>query len=175
MADQWYYWHDAAILGPFTGKELFDLAASGNILTTDTVWKDGVEAGVQASQVNHLFVPVLLALPRDPVTNTTETQSDGTSKTAAAIPVASEPKADAPRWDVGSQKRGGKSRAVAGKGAVLVGQDGVNVKFLMKCTTCGYQASTWKTMPITRGTTKVVFYCQKCRKQRHAEFTGYVG
>ena len=55
MADQWYYWHDTEVLGPFTGNQLADLAAVGTILWTDLVWKEGVERGVPAGDVRNLF------------------------------------------------------------------------------------------------------------------------
>jgi hypothetical protein len=157
VADQWYYWHELDILGPFSGKQLAALAAAGNIVPTDTVWKDGVEGGVQASRVQHLFVTPSVA-------------PDGEAK-SEAMPVAVEP---APKWDAVRQPTSGRARAVAGVGAVIVGQDGKTVKFRKKCTTCGYEDSSWKTIPITRGTTRVTFYCQKCRKQKQVEVHGHV-
>jgi hypothetical protein len=181
MIDQWYYWHDAEVLGPFSGKQLFDLAAAGQIIPTDTVWKDGVEAGVQASRVQHLFstvpgseLPVPTVVQATPGALTAATvPADSAGKPAeVAPPVAPEP---IQRWDGVNNSKGGKARAVAGAGAVIVGQDGKNVKFLMKCTTCSFQSSTWKTIPITRGTTKVAFYCNKCRKQKQAEVNGFIG
>jgi hypothetical protein len=177
MADQWYYWHDAAVLGPFSGKQLFDLATAGEIIPTDTVWKNGVEAGVQASRVNHLFT----AVPGSELPVTATAQVEPGVETAAKAAADSEAKPapvkpePAPRWDAVNNSQGGKARAVAGKGAVLVGQDGKTVKFRMKCTTCGYEDSSWKTIPITRGTTRAVFFCTKCRKQRHAEINGFIG
>jgi GYF domain 2 len=69
-----------------------------------------------------------------------------------------------------TQRRG---RAVAGKGVVLVGQDGATVKFRMKCTTCGREDSSWKTIPIPFGTTRTGFFCTKCRKRRDGEVHGY--
>jgi hypothetical protein len=66
-----------------------------------------------------------------------------------------------------------RGRAVAGKGATIVGQDGVNVKFRMKCTTCGKEDSSWKSIPIPRGVTRTGFYCAKCRKRRDVEIYGY--
>ena len=66
-----------------------------------------------------------------------------------------------------------RGRAVAGKGVVLVGQDGATVKFRMKCTTCGREDSSWKTIPIPHGTARTGFYCTKCRKRRDGEVHGY--
>jgi GYF domain 2 len=67
-----------------------------------------------------------------------------------------------------------KGRAVAGAGAVLCGQDGVNVKFKKKCIVCSYEDSTWNTMKITNGTMKSTYFCPKCRKIRAVEMRGSV-
>ena len=65
MADQWYYWQDAEVLGPFSGRRLVNMAAEGMILPTDIVWREGTEQGVAASQVKHLFpaAPAASSLP----------------------------------------------------------------------------------------------------------------
>jgi hypothetical protein len=175
MADQWYYWHDAEVLGPFSGKQLFALATSGDIVSTDTVWKDGVESGVQASRVEHLFpiAPASLLVGGDlpnsmAVAAAVVPEAVAADAKVAVAEVKSEP---APRWDVVNRAKAGKSRAVAGKGAIIMAQDGTNVKFKKKCTTCGWEDSSWKSMPITRGTLRVNFYCEKCRRQRQVELT----
>ena len=46
---------DGCRLGPFSGRELRDLAVCGLLLPTDTVWKAGIEKGVAAALVKHLF------------------------------------------------------------------------------------------------------------------------
>jgi hypothetical protein len=58
VANQWYYARDAYRLGPFSGRELLDLAICGLVGRTDTVWKAGVEKGVLAEKVKNLFPPV---------------------------------------------------------------------------------------------------------------------
>ena len=65
------------------------------------------------------------------------------------------------------------ARAVAGKGAMIIGQDGKTVKFRMKCTTCGKEDSSWKSIAIPHGVARAGFYCAKCRKRRDAEIYGY--
>src|SRR5216684_6371639 len=55
MTTQWYYVHDAKRLGPFTARQLAELAAAGKILPTDTVWKEGMEKGVPAEKVKNLL------------------------------------------------------------------------------------------------------------------------
>jgi len=165
MANKWYYWHDAAILGPFTPERLADLALAERILPTDTVWKDDIEAGIPASQVKHLF-PASVATPAETVSR-------------PAIEVASAPaeiaeRANSSTWDSATSALTTTRRAVAGKGAVIVGQDGTTVKYLKKCTTCGREDSSYKSLPITRGMTRVSYFCPKCRKTCAVEIHGHV-
>ena len=143
MADQWFYGRGSDITGPVSGPELSGLAAGGTLLPTDTVWRDGVEDGVPAGQVPDLFP-------------------------AAATPVAPTPAAPA-----GYRTMTTNARAVAGKGAMIIGQDGKTVKFRMKCTTCGKEDSSWKSIAIPHGVARAGFYCAKCRKRRDAEIYGY--
>jgi hypothetical protein len=49
-------------------------------------------------------------------------------------------------------------RATAGPGAVIVVQDGVNVKYRKKCTTCGNADASWNTMPIRNGLMRAAFF-----------------
>jgi hypothetical protein len=183
VADRWYYWHETEVQGPFSANQLAGLAAAGEILPTDTVWKDGVERGVQASRVEHLFpaAPPPTPEPAAPLvsesTPAPALQAASGEGTVAEPPAAGESAAPveaapAPRWDARAAPVG-RARAVAGKGAIIVGQDGTTVKFRKKCTTCGHEDSSWKTIPITRGTTRVTFFCPKCRKQRQAEINGH--
>ncbi len=58
MADLWYYAKDGCKVGPFSGRELKELATCGVILPTDTVWKEGVATGVLARKVRNLFPSV---------------------------------------------------------------------------------------------------------------------
>jgi hypothetical protein len=180
VTEQWYYWHEYEILGPFSGKQLVDLASAGNILPDDIVWKDGVECGVPARQVNHLFTapspPTLAPESTANGTNpTTGTAEGGKPAEGASVPSASP--VDEPvksSWDRGRATSGGKARAVAGTGTIIVGQDGVTVKFRMKCTVCGFEDSSWKSKTITRGTTRLPFYCPKCRKRCNVEIHGHI-
>jgi hypothetical protein len=67
-----------------------------------------------------------------------------------------------------------RARAIAGKGALIVGQDGTNVRFRKLCTTCGHQDSCWNTMRIITGMTRVTFFCPKCRRSRSSEIQGSI-
>lgn len=55
MATRWYFARDGAKLGPFSVAQLKELAASRQLRPQDTVWKEGVERGVPAARVEHLF------------------------------------------------------------------------------------------------------------------------
>ncbi len=57
MAGQWYFASDRERVGPFSAAELKQLAALGTLRPTDTVWKEGVDKGVVAEKVKHLFSP----------------------------------------------------------------------------------------------------------------------
>jgi hypothetical protein len=165
MTSQWYYGRESDISGPVTDRQLFDLAARGEIVPTDTVWRDAIEAGVRAGDVKNLFpvtespvpvahVPVSIALNEVPEV----------AKAAVAAPT---PPVPAP-----SPAKSG--RATAGKGAVILNQDGKTVKFRGKCTTCGREEACYKSIPIPRGTTRAGFFCAKCRKRRDVEIHGVV-
>jgi len=65
------------------------------------------------------------------------------------------------------------ARATAGKGVIIVGQDGKTVKFRVKCTVCGLEDASWKTIPIPRGVARASFFCRKCRKTREGEVNGF--
>jgi hypothetical protein len=186
VAEQWYYWREVEVLGPFSGRQLVDLAAAGGILPDDIVWKEGVERGVPASQVQHLFPPVPAAL----ATTATASSAGGTtpavagaaepavgsdSKGATASETATADSAKAKSgWGDVRNAPAGKARAVAGKGTAIVGQDGKTAKYRMKCTVCNYEDSSWKSWTITRGTARMPFYCPKCRKKVTVEIHGHV-
>lgn len=182
MADEWYYWHDSEVLGPFSGRLLAGLAAAGEVLPTDIVWKDGVERGVPAATVRHLFRPApvdsapltgaVVVPPGSGVANDREGPAIGPEPVVSPAEAGEKTQP----WYCGPAATGStrKARAVAGKGAIIVGQDGSTVKFRKKCTECGYEDSSWRAIPITRGTTRVTFYCPKCRRSRAVEIHGHV-
>lgn len=179
MADEWYYWHDAEVLGPFSGRNLVSLAEAGAILPTDIVWREGTEQGVAANRVKHLFA----AAPADSPASSSPSDP---SHSAEANDRADAPAADQPAdmsdvvrdmpssWFSGAATSQTTRRATAGRGTSIVGQDGTTVKFRMKCTTCGHDDSSYRSLAITRGTTRVTFHCRKCRKNCQVEIHGHV-
>ena len=135
----WYYAHGDNKLGPFSGDRLKELAAAGEILPTDIIWREGTAMGVAANLVKNLFAPpapgiVLVAEPPIPKAKPTE-----------------------------RPKRGSAS---ALKGAEITGQDGVDARFRMICTTCGTKDASCRTVKISNKTTKANYFCPKCRKRR---------
>jgi hypothetical protein len=173
MADEWYYWHDANVMGPFSGEQLAGLAAAGAIVPTDTVWKDGVERGVPASAVKYLFPPTPAApAPTGDAPGAVPAPANDAGTSTAAAP--DEPAPTPSSWYSGAAKTGSTKRATAGKGAIIVGQDGSTVKFRKKCTACGFEDSSWRSIAITRGTTRVTFFCPKCRRSCGVEIIGHV-
>jgi hypothetical protein len=179
MASQWYFGRGADISGPVSDGELFALAAAGQVLPSDTVWREGFESGVAAAKVKYLFSdpvptelpspatvrgPVALPSPEPalqnpelPATPATDEPAAAESATAAAV---------VPRPAARS------ARAIAGKGTVIIGQDGKTVKFRMKCTICGKEDSSWKSIAIPRGMARSSFFCPKCRKRQDCELQG---
>jgi GYF domain 2 len=203
MADRWYYAHDEIRLGPFTGRQLRDLADAGQILQTDTIWKDDITRGVSAYKVKYLFVaadyealpksaivpPVVLVSPAAQLADT-PSLANLTSVILSEPPLVA-PETRPPVIPENSQlvseenipvpvsrpipppPHVRKRRAAAGRGATIVSQDGTTVKYRKKCTVCGHEDSSWGTMPIPNGMSRTGFYCPKCRKRREVEIQGF--
>ena len=185
MADSWYYARDDERNGPFSSRQLRDLADAGSILATDTIWKTGVEQGVLATKVKHLFpladvrpaevvsippVESTRAIPPAPV----ESIPSDPLMSSLIVPEqspATEPAPIPPRPPV-HEPPARQRTASAGKGTIIMGQDGTQVKFKKQCTTCNTVDSSWTTMKITAGTMKSGFFCPKCRKRREVEIRG---
>lgn len=55
MSEKWFFAHGGDRIGPYTAQEMRVRALSGEIQPTDTVWKEGIEKGVLATKVKHLF------------------------------------------------------------------------------------------------------------------------
>src|SRR5581483_6718131 len=55
MADEWFYARDGQQFGPVNAVQLKQLAAGGQLASTDLVWKPGMAQWVQASQVKGLL------------------------------------------------------------------------------------------------------------------------
>ena len=197
MADQWYYANDQQKLGPFSSGQLKELAATGQLVPTHTVWKEGVEKGVLAAKVKNLFA-VTQEGPR-PGAIAQAPSSSLPAPAHEALPSANQSQAppsssllenqgpalqantgedqrlqtkNAPRPNQPSAKR--LFRVVGSSGAVVIGHDGTSVRYRKKCPKCGYEDSSLKTMEIRSGVNRDRFFCQKCRKLQHVEIHGAV-
>jgi hypothetical protein len=58
MADEWYYTRQGQQQGPVAAAQLKQLAAAGQLLPTDLVWKEGLANWVAASSARGLFPPM---------------------------------------------------------------------------------------------------------------------
>jgi hypothetical protein len=179
MADLWYYAHDQHKIGPWSARQLKELAAASRILPSDTIWKDGMERGVSANRVKNLFPPTPPPSPPAPAAlhNSDEAAPAETPRPepAAEVRPKIEPKvppAATPPVPVPKPVR--KGRAVAVKGAVITYQDGVHVKYRKKCAVCGFEDHLWNSMPILGGMTTSTFFCPKCRKVREVQIQGFL-
>jgi hypothetical protein len=188
MPDQWYYKHDAEKLGPFSSAQLLELATAGKIQPTDTVFKAGIDTGVPAAKVKRLF-------PATQADTAPVAKVDTPPPPPAPVPVAPPPPEEAPAAAPHSPLRGRseplskdpapptsstgmpkvqtrKGRATAGQGAIIVSQDGTTVQYIKKCIKCGHADASKSRMPIKHGTTRIGYYCPKCRKLRPVEIQG---
>lgn len=189
MVELWYYASDESKIGPCSGRELKDLAASGRILPTDTIWKEGIAKGVLATKVKNLFPPI----QADVAPVNTRFQSAPSSSLSPGCTPASEKLPPIAALDLSPSsteqppnekvsetlsppasqpKKVRKARVVGIKGAVIVGQDGTNVKYRKKCAVCHYEDNCWNTMRITKGLSRVGFFCPNCRTRREVQIQG---
>ena len=68
-----------------------------------------------------------------------------------------------------------KRRVLGVKGGVISSQDGEVVKYRKQCLKCKYADTSLTTMRIRSGTTRVNFFCPKCKKSQQCEIQGVVG
>jgi hypothetical protein len=184
MADQWYYsWGEGVKEGPFTAVELRALADSGKIQPSDTVWKDGMEQGVPAGRVRNLF-PESEANPGETPSELESVQEENVSSpeeapkqpdsgtlTEGSGPAVPEQEAAKPQPPPEGPKKK-KGRATVVRGAHITAQDGSRVQFRKKCITCGYEDTSKASIPLRMGTTRMSFFCRKCRKLKPVEIFG---
>jgi hypothetical protein len=182
MSDQWYYGYGKFRNGPVTSAELRALAESGRIQPGDTIWKEGIAEGLRASQVKNLFPPDFAELlpeiiqPAEQGRSSPEMLSLGSQpelkpvSTVEPTPAVEPPKAEKPPVKPPAPVR--KGRAIGARGAILLGQDGVSVRYRKKCIKCGFEDPATNRMPIKNGTTRTSFFCRQCRKLQPVEIQG---
>jgi hypothetical protein len=174
----WYYSRGAQRIGPFSTTQLKQLADSGEILRTDTIWKDRREKGVVAGLLKNLYsvVPALVAVVPAVVTAAPASATraplvdpDDVQAVAPAPPpkqVAVSKRADA------APSR--KCRAIAVKGAEIVSQDGAQARYRRMCKECGHKDSSCRTIAIANRPAHSFFFCPKCRKRRDVIIHGHM-
>jgi len=201
MSTKWYFASAKQTFGPFSAAQLQEFAVSGRLQRQDTVWKEGMETGVLATKVKHLFavasvsaapaVGSAAAVPDPAIRNEPESPpivpaapitptDEGPEKTPEAPKgdrhTLSEEAADRRAESSGGlrpQPEVAKKRRVIGvKGGVLSSQDGEVVKYRKVCLKCKYADTSMTTMRIRSGTTRVNFFCPKCRKSQQCEIQG---
>lgn len=183
MASEWFYSHNGEMFGPCSEQNLRDMAASGGLIATDTIWKENIACAVTASRIKSLFPGTqggtatrsasaasddtellelaanspLLEAEAEPDAEAVEvaTEMDAAARPADKTAAAKEP--DQP-------KPVKKGRATAVRGVVIVGQDGEMVRFKKKCEKCGQLAGSANKMPIKSGVIRTNYFCPKCRK-----------
>jgi hypothetical protein len=181
MADEWYYGRENEIHGPFTTVQLKELAAAGIIQLTDTIWKNDIPTGVAAAKVKQLFsedqIRARAASVSAPVVVEAEPEPEPAVSETLQAPEADEPAPDTVSTDEDAKEDSAEieakrtlsyserpKRVVQTSGAIILSQDGKDVRFRKKCIKCGQEDRSRTTMPIRPGTTRVGFYCPKCRK-----------
>jgi hypothetical protein len=63
MAEMWYFAREGEKFGPFSATQLKEFVAAEQLRRQDTVWKEGIEQGVLAVKVRHLFPPIQAKAP----------------------------------------------------------------------------------------------------------------
>ena len=176
MSDQFFVDRDGKRFGPFSALKLKELASSGQIYLTDSVWKQGMERPILASRVKNLFPapppplpPADIPPPIPPVVEETQPVPAAEPQTVQPIPV---PPATPARSLHPEPAR--KRRATAQKGAVLISQDGATVYYRKKCVQCGHEDTSRSCMPIIPGLNRSHFFCPRCRKSREVVIQGLV-
>src|ERR1700731_1207150 len=67
MADVWYYAQNGQQAGPGSASQLQQLARSGQIQSSDLVWKEGLPQWIQAKAIKGLFPAQAEPIPVAPV------------------------------------------------------------------------------------------------------------
>jgi hypothetical protein len=169
-------------------------ADAGEILPSDSVWKEGTVQQVPASRIRNLFTataqpPMLVEAEPLPA------EAIGVTAVPAAMPAAAtEALADdvTPGADPPGQARAAAApspaapakpaaevirpkRVTSIRGGILCSQDGVSVRYRKKCVKCGHEDAARCSAAIRNGSMRIPFYCPKCRKARCVEMTAIVG
>jgi hypothetical protein len=201
MADRWFFGRGDSRFGPFSASELRAFMVDGQLQPTDTVWKEGTEAGMLASRVKNLFPPsamapaAVLTTPPAPAPThehnganklTGEGKPTGDSESllspsaegpapavASPTPAAAEPAAHAaPETHSRRLPNKEKAHVQSVQGGILLSEDGKYLQYRKKCRKCGFEDAARSSLPIKNGVVRQIFYCPKCRKPSDVEIRG---
>jgi hypothetical protein len=180
MAEQYYFSQGNEEFGPYSAAQMRQLAAAGRIKPADLVWQSGTDRRVPAAKVGNLFFDRPTAAPpaaeeppaEAPAELPTEAPSEPAPEAAAAEPENTPEEVSAPSRQRPPQPARRKRRVVSIKGAVVLGQDGVEVKYRKKCPVCGREDNHRSTAKIPLGILRNTFYCPTCRRVQMVEIVG---
>jgi hypothetical protein len=190
MADQWYFEWDNKEFGPFSATQLKELAVLGRLQPGDAVWKEAKSKAVRADRIKNLFRDPAEQLPAQGpgAVPGSMLEPNAASPVAASVlapnaqqglepalesssilttvtdlkpkdPVKSHSQAAPPKKPIT------RGRAIAVKGVVIISQNGEIVQYKKKCTTCGFEEASRRTLPIKPGFTRDGLFCPKCSKR----------
>jgi GYF domain 2 len=168
MAHKWYYGRGGKRFGPYSGAQLQGLAAAGDIGPEDMVWQEGIDKGSPASRVRYLFDAA--APPAAVGAAALAPRSSGTDlpEDADLVPLA-EAQPPAPAQPAAAESSSKKRRVLSIKGGMIVSQDGFTLRYRKKCASCSHEDTSVASAAIRNGTTRVNYYCPKCKKSRPVE------
>ena len=63
VGEQWHYTHGGKQAGQISGRQLKELASSGQLSPTDMVWKEGMPKWIAAQDLKGLFVQGSISVP----------------------------------------------------------------------------------------------------------------
>jgi Tfp pilus assembly protein FimV len=193
MTEQYYYAQGVHEFGPFSALQMRELAAAGRILPADLIWQSGTTRKVSAANVGNLFAGQTASAPAETMP-AAESEPHEPASPAASEEIPADlagaadpaPEEEATRLEpaapeiplthssrtASQQFHPRKKRVVSIKGAILMGQDGVEVKYRKKCRVCGHEDNCRSTAKIPQGTLRGTFYCPTCRRVQTVEIVG---
>ena len=174
MVPRYFYAHDETSSGPWSAAEMRSLAAAGRIVVADTVWQEGTTLRVSASRVKGLFAalavePATIASPLPEPVRSAVVPEPAAAVEAPPVPTAEVPVKPAAARPAAPARQ---KRVIGIKGGILMGQDGMDVKYKKKCPKCGHEDPCRSSAPIRVGVARIPYYCRTCRKGRAVEITG---
>src|SRR5262249_4954016 len=142
--------------GPFTAAQLKELGTTGQVRPTDTIWREGMADPLPATKVKGLLPGTEAPAETPAGSEASEVPASAAAATPAPVPkTVAETAADEKiALQARVQAEAKKKRVISAKGAVILSQDGKEVRFRKKCIKCGKEDRSSSKMPIRSGTTR---------------------